>query len=347
MFKATARLTETNPNGKTTFTIEQGETPSQIMERTGFGDIEVIGAVSNDVDPFTGLAIPSSAKNDKVTLYLKNVPWTDSGYESLQRKATWVSPIQNKQYGNILEPLSDSYQLHSFTMMGKRGEWIVWQFEVPDFYIDKDPNGGHSSLLTIAENRANGKKWFGNQITRLFCANQFSAQVNAMRKMVNGANADLMLDVSVFLENARIKHMHDLDNLFLKPVKKDDIIEFANAMFPMPEPRKNVAEYQQAKSNGYDMSTPKGLRMDTAIHNGNRDYEASMKRHDAHMKEFFNRVDSNTAELGANAYALWNAGTEHQTHSELFKSDTATKELNMLFGGNAKASQEAWTVLNK
>lgn len=327
--------------GNNFYQINEGETPSQLMERTGFGDIEV-QLVQTVGRPLLKSGEEVEVVSEKNDTYLVNVPWNETGVENLSRPVAWWNPIQNIDYAKALDPLAETYQLVSFYHAGKNGEWIIWQFQMPDFYVDRDPNGGHSAILTIAENRSAGKYWFGNVITRLFCTNQFGNKANSMREMVSGSLGHMFLDVRVFLEQQRIQHLHQLNDLFLKPATRKDVDNVANALFPVPKKSNKVVRLETAVGMGYENELA-----DKYIHDNIRDLSAAERRYIRHTSEFRQRVEKNFDELGDNFYGLWQAATEHISHTELFQSDEDVRQMNQLFGKDAVSLERAWAVVTK
>jgi len=179
--------------GDIKYTIRDGSTVTEAMDDSGIGSIGLAFAEDLCRVP-DGLGGFRETVADKRSLWLNRVPWADSGLQDLDRKVEWYNGLSNREYADTLDQLTEQYQLDSVIHAGKRGEFIIFQFKMPNFDIERDPNGGHSALLTIAENRHNGSKYFGTTITRLFCVNQFNNLGRDMKAMPSGQDAAFVLD---------------------------------------------------------------------------------------------------------------------------------------------------------
>jgi len=353
MFKYGAFLNKPNYLGGENFhTIHPGETLDQVMERTGMGKIGLVFAENICRVP-DGKGSVIEVTSGKPALYLNNVPWTDNGIQDLDRKVKWYNGVDNAGYTNILTRLSEQYPVESVVHAGSSGEFIIFQFSMPGFNVDRDPNGEHTVLLTIAENRHNGNKYFGTLITRIFCENQFARLGREMRAMPAGQDAALVLDFQVKVEESRLAQIEALNGLFKKQIRPNDKENLAEILFPTPKPRRVVADVAAARDSGVEVSLdsddPTMQQMTLKERNALRDYDAALVRNDAHVEEFFALAGKHEAELGANRYALWQAATEKMSpgKSELVHSDMAQQQLNAMFGEQQKSLERAWTYVNK
>ena len=336
--------------------ITKGMSVKDAMALENLQDIEVVLADTITKVPVGNDQFIELPGGKKKQLMLINVPWTDNGIQDLNRQVDWYQPIQNRDYAEILNPLADTYQVSSVFHCGTRGESFIVQFEVDPFYVQDMEEEMHRAFLTVAVNRSTGKKYFGFTIVRVVCVNTFNWAINrGLRSMPNSGDPKLLLDFEVQLEQHRMQHIGALNDLFTKKVERADVTEVANALFPAPKVPKIISNYvQRAETQGFDMTQ----KVEAVQYVGTKAkseaarYERDMARRDKHLNGFFEQVDRYNdlfagTQAAGTAYSLWQAATDHMNHTDLWKSDVATQNYNLIFGDQGKALNRAWAVLTK
>lgn len=333
--------------------INQGELPSELLSRTGFDKVSVYlaerGRSIPTINPKTGKETRVKVgKDDGYDMYLTNLPYGNGVQDMKRTVSSWYNPISDMDYARALDTLGEKYQLRLFGHGGSRGQWIVWQFRVPDIYVENDPKGGlHRGYLTIAEDRATGNKIFTNGFQRVFCENQFFQFLKNNRAIVSGQYGHLFLDIEIWFETERMKTVDAMNNMFTKPISDTNVTELANILFPMPQERGNVQKARQALESGFNGSDAKMTQLNEVIYKGERDHRAAMARQEAHMKSFFGLVDHYKEEVGENMAALFNAATHHESHSNLYRATGDARDFSLMFGSNANNLENAWAYVTK
>lgn len=331
--------------------IGKGATVTEAIAANGLGDIEVVFAQNVANVPVNGGI--KQVTTGKPSLWMTGVKWTDDGLQTLDRVVDWYQPIQNSEYAKTLDVLTKKYQLGSAFHCGSLGETVIFQFEMPEFYVQGLEEEGHKAFMTIAENRHNGVKWFGTTLVRIVCQNTFNLAVGkGLRNLPNSANSDMMLAFEVALEQHRISQLDALNFLFTVKAEDTDVSAVANALFPMPKRPKVLDKVDNAVAVGYDMSQDDSVTVHVAdkakLAQANLDRAAS--RRVAHLNEFFTRhrrLNDESPHMAGTKYALWQAATEHMNHTDLWRTPKDGQNYNLLFGEQGKALQAAWAVLTK
>lgn len=333
--------------------ILENHTVSQAMDLCSIRGIEVVKA------PIY-MELPSGQKiqSKKFGLVLTNVPWTESGIQDLERQVSWYEPINNSRYGEILDPLAETYELGSVLHCGPLGEVLAVQFKLPDFMVDDRERELHTSYLLVAEDRKNGKKHYHVTTTRVVCQNTYAAAISGVKSMPNGQDAEMMLVFRTSLEQQAIqtrqKFIADMNKLFTKPTNAEDVTKVANTLFPMPKRPGFLEMTEKARENGYDFTAENEIAQFASEKERRvlRDYDAAMDRQEQYLNAFFtahNRFNDEQPYAANTAYSVWNAATEVQrADSEIYgrtEEDVAT--FNLLFGNRQKALSEVYSLLTK
>lgn len=329
--------------------IQSGMDVTDAIGLNGMDKIEVIKVPRGKSFTYNGITYNlDGTKEAKFDLKMINTPWTESNAVDLDRIVSWYNPIQNVEYAEILNPLTQKYQIASVLQVGKLGEIVIYQFDMGDFEVMNLETERHESRLTIAENRTTGEKYWGTTNTRIVCSNTFNLAVNGgLRSMPSGKDNKLVLGFEVQLEEHRLEQIGQLNRLFTKKSEKSDIVELASMLFPTPERTQWMNKIDSIE--GYDMT-----REDAETVNAVRKYNLddanlgrAMVRQEKHMTEFFQTNRQYVSELGNTSYANWQTVTHHFNHSDNIKSAQDRKAGNNLFGDSAKQMASAWALLNK
>jgi len=331
--------------------ITDGMLVTEALALEGLDQIQVVFGddVTEVPTPFGVVRVP----NEKKSLWLVNVPWTPDGIQTLDRKVAWYQPIQNLEYGEILNPLTKDYQISSVLHCGANGENVIFQFEMGDYYVADQESERHQSFLVIAENRTTGKKHFGTTNIRVVCQNTFNASLSGgLRSMPNSKQPGLMLDFQVRFEQHRINHIKMLNRLFVKPISTASVSGVAEMLFPAPKLAGIVGRVEQAVQYGYDVN--QGDATSVYINDKRKlaedNYRRALNRQTDHLNEFFmryERFNDEYPQAAGTRYAVWQAATEHISHTELYRSPDDVQQYNLLFGQQAKTLENVWAFINK
>jgi hypothetical protein len=326
---------------------------SQAMELCGIQGIEVVKAPI-----YMELPDGQKLQSKKFGLVLQNVPWTENGIQDLERQVSWYEPINNARYGEILDPLAETYEVGSVLHCGRLGEVLVVQFRLPDFMVDDRERELHQTFLTIGDNRATGKQTYNVGTIRVVCKNTYDASISGVRSMPNGQDAEMMLVFRTSLEQQAIKtrqkFIGDMNKLFTKPVNSEDVTKVANVLFPMPKRPGFLEMTEQARNEGYDFTAENEVAQFASEKERKvlRDYQAGMDRQEQYLNAFFTahtRFNDEQPYAANTGYSVWNAATEVQrADSEIYgrtEQDVAT--FNLLFGNRQKALSEVYSLLTK
>ena len=118
-------------------------------------------------------------------LVMTNCHWSkNNGIQDLGRSIKRYVPIQNCQYAEMLDGLSEHYPVMGVLMCGKVGQTMVIQLEMTPFEVAGLESEHHESTFFVAEDRVLGTNYYGSVNTRIVCQNTFNMAVSEKRYKV-------------------------------------------------------------------------------------------------------------------------------------------------------------------
>ena len=293
-------------------------------------------------------------KSDYQQLAMTNVPWIEGGVQLLERAVSTYEPVNNAQYAEILNPLTNHYPLAGIVICGKYGELLAVQMALPEYEIGGQEQEHHKGFLTITEDRRSGLKMWGAAETRTVCANTFllATQEKGMKTLPNTRDSYAILKFRSRIEEKAIKSHQDyiagLNHLFKTPVQSGDVNNLIAQLFPEPQKPQMVKlwENNQDVLNGDSISETVDKRGQRA----NQLFQNAIERNERYSRELaqnFFQFNDEFAYAANSRYSLWQATTQFFNHSQEWQSDQDVHAYNVLFGDKAKQMNLAWAILTK
>ena len=272
------------------------------------------------------------------------------------RQVDWYTPIQNRQYADVLDVLTETYPLAGIVQCGPKGEVIAIQMEMEGFDVAGDENEKHVAFLLVSDNRVTGEKHFGVTIVRVVCNNTYiAATTNADDlRLPNGSDALDVLQYRTAVEQMVIEkrnnHINQLETMYNQELTEATIDKVFNELFPVDvkkSPRIKLKEKGDAvgleDEERFEEFEKKARRSANLRQN-------RITRHLSYRKEVrdnlarFNQEFPNAANTH---YAFWQAITEFYNHSLQFKSEQDIKATKLFFKDFAKAQNTAFEILSR
>ena len=333
--------------------IVVGDNVTKAMKKANMYDIKVVKANATIAVPMPDgsiVHIPSG----KPQLAMTGVPWETDGIQLLNRPVDWVGIVQNSDYAEILNPLTEKYQMIGVMHVGTKGETIVIQMEMPDFYVKDHPDERTRCMFTVAENRLTGEKFYGDTFVRVVCENTYmmaTGDKDGFKALPNTDKAKELLQFRTSVEELLIRKREQehkaLNDMFTTPVSKTKVSEVANAMFPMPKRPAFLNLVDMANDAQYNVEADEYAS--TKERKDKQRYDAAMNRQEEYVKDFFARVDQFNDEhsYAANTqYAVLQGMTSYWNHTEtMSRTPQDQKTYNLYFGKGQKAIQRGRKVL--
>lgn len=335
--------------------IVDGDTVTDAMAKAKMLEVTPVNAPVYFENPLNGKKI----KAGKDQLVLTGVPWNKNGIQNLDRQVSWYNGISNKQYAELLDPLSQTWPVAGVLHAGPLGQVMAIQLELDPFDVAGMELEKHTTFLLVAEDRKSGHKHFHITTIRVVCQNTYNASVAGVKSLPNGKDSHSMLAFRVALEQAAIdsrrKHVHELNQMFAAKVTKEEGDKLANILFPMPKRPQFLDLMEKAREVNFEDSATQDV---VAFANDKeykvvRDYNAAMDRQESYVKGFFTRLNQFNDEFSYAAntkYALWQAATDClKPSSDLFgRTEEDTAMYKLFFGGDRmKQLDSAYAYLTK
>lgn len=332
--------------------IETGDTVTAGMQKCGMYGIGLEAA------PMFIQVNEKMISAKKKQLVFTNVPWQKDGIQIIGRQIDRYVGITNQQFCEVLDPLTESYQLAGVLQVGTAGQIVIIQMEMDDFEIGGNPDEMHRSFLMVSTDHLTGRHMFGTVITRVVCENTYNAarkEKGTAKSLPCGADGFAILKFRTLIERQAIEgrqdHIAQLNRLFTQKAQPTDIDNLCNILFPMPtEPQ--LIGLKKLGLNVIESSDGQDAEVNRVDKKGNRAAQLHQNaidrtiRHRNAIRLEFESFNDRTPYCAGTKYALWQAVTGHQ-HSPLYESEADTHMIN-LFTGNLAASQTAaFAYLNK
>lgn len=291
--------------------------------------------------------------SDKTQLAMTGAWWKDNGVQLIDRSVSWYEPIQNSDYARILDPLSETYKPVGALMCGAQAEIVVFQMEMPEFYVNDKEAEKHQAFLVVSEDRKTGKKHYGVTFTRVVCQNTYFMSISGgLKALPNTLNADLMLQFRTQIELAMIQQrnaeLEALNTMFTKQVSNTVVEDVAKVILPMPQRPQVLQIFDTAQSVGFDFeaNTDVAQFANKKLATTQQHYDNAMTRHEERTKDFFSRVAASNDEFGGQtAYGTFQAVTSFWNHYEGFRTEDDKLMGDLFFGERQKSIAAALEVL--
>lgn len=287
-------------------------------------------------------------------LVMTGCSWNDNGLQDLGRSVKTYLPIQNRDYAEMLNPLSNHYPVMGVLMVGNVGQTMIVQMEMPPFEIGGLESEKHEATFFVAEDRLGGTNYFGSVNTRIVCQNTFNMAIGekGTKSMPNSKDSAAFMQFRVRIEEqavqSRQNYIDGLNYLFTKKVQNDDIDNLLNSLFVPPKLPAKVQLWQDNQDvlNGDEVSTQvdKSARRALGLYQNEIDRQEKQKRE---LVENFFKFNDEFSYAANTGYALFQATTEFYNHSEQWQSEQDAHMYNVHFGDKAKQMSTAWQILTK
>lgn len=286
-------------------------------------------------------------------LVMTGVPWAEDGIQILPRVVKDVVPVQNSDYGNILNVLVEKhgFVMAGAMMVGPRGNIFGIQMELPGFIVGD--NDLHRVYLYIYIDRETGKQGFDLTVVRVVCANTHSMAVSNMPTIPQTNNPTLVLDYRTHIVARITEEIQEqklaLEYLSNRSFTEKDMDKLVKLLYKLPGRGGILADYDQLPDDP-DLNDPKifgiytkGKRADGLWHN-NCDRQIAHQATIMNLFEMYNDKEKGTANTAFNA---WQAITHHNSHHRTKQTEDDSLTYNLFFGDRAKVNSNAWAYLMK
>lgn len=318
--------------------IQVGERPSEAMGM--IGTLDMVTQKTPTMIEINGVQTPTG----DFKLVQTNVPWNDEGYEILNRTVNNYHPIQNRQLGEIFDPLSDTYQLATVGNIGVRGQISFIEFKDGEFTIGGNDNELHKPYLLIGDNKESKGTYVGYVTTRVVCENTWTMAIGGIKPIPHSHDSVQILDYIAHIQYQVVQHRAEeiamLNKMFNTPLRSGDMNDIAKKVFPEVRKSNKLQLFESSEQYRTQAIVP---IMEKEVGLFEKSVQRIEKRRIGLVEELFKFNDEHSHAANT-AYAALNAVTGYVNHSNDFNGQGTDVVANLMFGNRTQYQQDGWNA---